>query len=90
MNRPHLRPSDYDNSGDVLPDGYNRLKDGTIVNTEDIMNNNKLWDMAYKNADNNEFLRQGLDMMRNAGYIIEYDEVTNRFTCIPPEGVRGV
>ena len=30
MNRSHLRPSDYDNSGDVLPDGYKRI-DGIIV-----------------------------------------------------------
>lgn len=28
---PHLRWSDYDNNGDVLPDGYKRLKDGTII-----------------------------------------------------------
>lgn len=31
MNRSHLRWSDYDNNGDVLPDGYKRLKDGTIT-----------------------------------------------------------
>ena len=30
MNRPHLRPSDYDNSGDVLPDGYKRIA-GIVV-----------------------------------------------------------
>lgn len=35
MNRPHLRWSDYDNDGDILPDGYKRLKDGTIINTEE-------------------------------------------------------
>jgi hypothetical protein len=29
-NGPHLRPSDYDNYGDVLPDGYKRI-DGIIV-----------------------------------------------------------
>ena len=44
-----------------------------------------LWDRAYETADNNEFLRLGLDMMRNAGYTIEYDDVTKMFTCIPPE-----
>lgn len=44
---------------------------------------NNLWDMAYKNADNNEFLHHGLDIMRNAGYIIEYDEDTETFTCTP-------
>ena len=31
MSRPHLRWSDYDNNGDILPDGYKRLKDGSIV-----------------------------------------------------------
>ena len=31
MSRPHLRWSDFDNSGDILPDGYKRLKDGNIV-----------------------------------------------------------
>ena len=36
--RPHLRPSDYDNSGDILPMGYKRLKDGTIINTEEELN----------------------------------------------------
>lgn len=33
MNRPHLRWCDYDNDGYILPDGYKRLKDGTIINT---------------------------------------------------------
>ena len=36
--RPHLRPSDYDNSGDILPMGYKRLKDGTIIDTEEELN----------------------------------------------------
>ena len=34
MSRPHLRWCDYDNNGDILPDGYKRLKDGTIVVTD--------------------------------------------------------
>ena len=50
---------------------------------------NNLWDMAYKNADNNEFLHYGLDIMRNAGYIIEYDEATETFTCSPPDNKDG-
>ena len=33
-NKAHLRWSDYDNSGDVLPTGYKRLKDGTIIDTD--------------------------------------------------------
>lgn len=31
MNRPHLRWSDFDNNGDILPDWCKRLKDGTII-----------------------------------------------------------
>lgn len=36
MNRPHLRWCDYDNNGDILPPGYKRLKDGTIVDTTEM------------------------------------------------------
>lgn len=35
MNRPHLRWCDYDNNGDILPDGFKRLKDGTVVVTDE-------------------------------------------------------
>jgi hypothetical protein len=35
MNRSHLRWCDYDNNGDILPDGFRRLKDGTIVVTDE-------------------------------------------------------
>lgn len=34
-NKAHLKPSDYDNEGNVLPMGYKRLNDGTIINTEE-------------------------------------------------------
>lgn len=35
MHRPHLRWCDYDNDGNILPDGFKRLKDGTIVITDE-------------------------------------------------------
>lgn len=41
MNRPHLRWCDYDNDGDILPDGYKRLKDGTIINTTEMTEESK-------------------------------------------------
>lgn len=34
-NKAHLKPSDYDNEGNILPMGYKRLNDGTIINTEE-------------------------------------------------------
>lgn len=55
MNRPHLRWSDYDNSGDILPDGYKRLKDGTIVNTEEFKEKSNMKD-KIKQAVKEEFM----------------------------------
>lgn len=43
-NKAHLRWSDYDNSGDIIPDGYKRLKDGTIVNIEDFKEKSNMKD----------------------------------------------
>lgn len=53
-NKAHLRPSDYDNSGDVLPDGYKRLKDGTIIDTEDFKEKSNMKD-KIKQAVADEF-----------------------------------
>lgn len=33
--RRYLRWCDYDNNGNILPDGFKRLKDGTIVITDE-------------------------------------------------------
>lgn len=48
------------------------------------MTQEQLWDLAYSTADT--FLKVGLDTMKAAGYIIEYNEATGEFNCIPPWG----
>lgn len=53
-NKAHLRPSDYGNRGDVLPDGYKRLKDGTIIDTEDFKEKSNMKD-KIKQAVADEF-----------------------------------
>jgi len=47
------------------------------------MTQEELWRMAYVKGC--YFLNEGLDRMKAAGYTIEYDEETKRFTCIPPK-----
>ena len=47
------------------------------------MTQEELWRMAY--IKSTYFLKEGLDKMKAAGYTIEYNEVTEEFTCIPPK-----
>lgn len=55
MNGPHLRWSDYDNNGDILPDGYKRLKDGTVIDAEDFKKGSNMKD-KIKQAVKEEFM----------------------------------
>jgi hypothetical protein len=45
------------------------------------MTQEELWEKAYKSA--NLFLRVGLDKAKAKGYVIEYNEETNEFMCVP-------
>lgn len=47
------------------------------------MTQEELWEKAYKSA--NPFLREGLDRAKAKGYIIEYNEETDEFMCVPPK-----
>ena len=58
-NKAHLRPNDYDNNGDVLPDGYKRI-DGIVVSSN--------WRRHIVDTDYNADW-----ICKNCGYIVKAD-----------------
>lgn len=78
MNRPHLRWCDYDNNGDILPDGYKRLKDGTIVDTTEMKEKERrqtMIDRTYSD-DTYEYMSQD-----PCDYCIEMECENNGNVC---------